>query len=212
MRMVVGFTDRSRQQRRRLVRVALCIALLFALSCRKGALIQLEERGWHITGTGPSLELSFDGAPPAESTTLLARLRGPFSVRLNRMSSQVREWSTVPHLIGLRISDPTLTDLSPLRHLESLSKLDVSGTSVTDLSPIRQLENLRVLDLANTPVRDLSPVAELHKLESLSLRGTKVYDISPLQGITDLRTLDLRDTGVQDLSPLKNRKGLSVRR
>ena len=209
---IVPFTDRGRMQLRATAIAVLWIALLFSFSCRKGALVQLEERGWHITGTGPSLELSFDGEPPAESTALLARLRGPFTIRLDRMNSQVTEWSAVPQLIGLRITDPQLRNLSPLQHIESLSKLYLSGTSAVDLSPIRNLKNLRILDLANTPVRDLSPLANLHKLESLSLRGTKVYDISPLQGITDLRTLDLRGTSVQNLSLLKNRKGLAVRR
>ncbi len=186
------------------------IAALSLPACRTGALVQLGEQGWQITGSGPSLTLSFNGEPPPNSTVLLARLRGPFTIHLSRANGQIPEWGTVPNLIGLSIPDPKLVNLSRLKNLAALSKLDLSGTAITDLSPIRELVNLRHLDLADTQVRDLSPLADLHNLEWLSLSGTRTQDISPLKGLKRLKKLNLKATGITDLTLLKDRRGLSI--
>ena len=186
------------------------VAVMSVPACRKGALIQLGEQGWQISGSGPALTLSFNGEPPPNSTVLLARLRGPFTIHLSRANGRIPEWGTVPNLIGVSISDPKLVNLSPLKNLAALSKLDLSGTATTDLSPLRDLVNVRHLDLADTQVRDLSPLANLHNLEWLSLSGTKVRDISPLKGLTRIKKLNLKATGITDLTLVKNRRGLSI--
>jgi eukaryotic-like serine/threonine-protein kinase len=92
-----------------------------------------------------------------------------------------------------------LTDLSPLRGLDLL-ELNISATSVADLSPLREMHTLAKLNVAGSNVIDLAALNAL-RLDDLNLTGTRTFDISALRGMK-LKKLYLRGTRVVDLSPL----------
>ena len=107
-------------------------------------------------------------------------------------------WVTV-----LRLNDnEKLSDLSPLKGLRNLQRLNISDTQVSDLSPLKDLQNLQVLHIYSTPVSDLSPLKELRNLQVLSLHSTRVSDLSPLKELKNLQELYIYSTQVSDLSPL----------
>ena len=58
----------------------------------------------------------------------------------------------------LYLREESITDLSPLKNLFHLQKLDVSNTQVNDLSPLKDLVDLEMLDVSNTQVNNLTPI------------------------------------------------------
>ncbi|MCE1237540.1 MAG: hypothetical protein LWW93_14415 [Hyphomicrobiales bacterium] len=101
-------------------------------------------------------------------------------------------------------------DLSPLRPLFALRKLDLWGTGVSDLSPVSGATGLRHLEVAGTGVVDLSPASSATWLEYLDASRTSVVDLSLLSGATRLKKLILSGTGVSDLSPVSGATGLQL--
>jgi Leucine-rich repeat (LRR) protein len=130
----------------------------------------------------------------------------------------------------LKVSAVGVTDLSPVRALPRLRKLECTGkgrgtsaltdlwplsglpvkdlslafTAVNDLSPLKNAP-LEHLDLTGTPVTDLAPLRKL-KLVSLNVTGTGVTDLTPLTGLTSLRDVkgDFRsDWDAETLAPLQ---------
>jgi hypothetical protein len=110
----------------------------------------------------------------------------------------------------LALDAKAMSDLTPIKELINLQKLDLSGTKVSDLTPIKELTDLQRLDLSRTSVSDLTPLKELKGLQSLFLVGTKVSDLTPLKEITGLQSLVLMDTAVSDLTPIKELTGLQL--
>jgi serine/threonine protein kinase len=93
-----------------------------------------------------------------------------------------------------------LEDLSPLEGLK-LTALDCSGTRVDDLSPLKSMP-LATLTCSGTPVKDLSPLAGM-ALTTLGLDGTQVSDLTPIKDL-QVSTLRIAASKVTNLAPLKN--------
>lgn len=98
-------------------------------------------------------------------------------------------------LRGSSISNLTVLEGMPL------DVLLLSNTSVHDLSPLREMRFIRKLDVANTAVIDLSPLKDL-QLSELTITKTKVADLSPLEKMP-LRVISFVKTEVSDLTPLR---------
>ncbi len=106
---------------------------------------------------------------------------------------------------GLRFMADNISDLSPVRALAGLKKLDCCGRSaeqatLADLSPLRGLK-LTELQCSDTKVSDLSPLSGM-KLTMLRCKSTLVSDLSPLKGM-ELADLDCSHTKTSELSPLE---------
>lgn len=69
--------------------------------------------------------------------------------------------------------------------------LQLVAVPIRDLSVLRRMARLRRLDIAYTPVTDVSVLAGLHHLDTLHLDNTKVRDVSCLRGHPMLRELKL---------------------
>jgi len=98
----------------------------------------------------------------------------------------------------VNLTNPQVSDLSPLVGLKSLEVLNLRNTQVSDLSPLAELKNLEGLYLDKSPVSDLAPLAGLHDLRTLSLHGTRVSDLAPLAKLKSLEDFDVRDTPLSD--------------
>jgi hypothetical protein len=111
-------------------------------------------------------------------------------------------------VIGLKFNTDTVSDLSPVRVLRRLERLDCQGTAdrrgkLSDLSSLRGL-SLTSMDFGDNPVSDLSPLKGM-PLQGLNFSRTRVEDLTPLKGMP-LWSLTIVDTPVADLSPLKGMK------
>jgi hypothetical protein len=87
-----------------------------------------------------------------------------------------------------------------------VTRLKFSTLQVTDLSPVRALAGLRKLEIGNYPhgkssLDDLSPLKGL-PLVSLDISGTKVSDLTPLKEMK-LQWLYAMETAVSDLGALR---------
>jgi serine/threonine protein kinase/Leucine-rich repeat (LRR) protein len=97
-------------------------------------------------------------------------------------------------------------DLTPRIEGNVVTELRFLSHDVVDLTPLRALPELRRLECAGTPVKkgslaDLAPLKDL-KLTELNCRDTNVSDLAPLKGLK-LTYLDVSNTDVSDLEPLK---------
>lgn len=104
--------------------------------------------------------------------------------------------------VSLRSTRVTDQDLSLLRDLASLARLDLMETSVSDISPVGRLTSLKEIDLMNTSVADISPLGKLSLLETIDLSETPVSSVVPLSGLRNLRQLDLMRSSVAEISAI----------
>jgi Leucine-rich repeat (LRR) protein len=105
---------------------------------------------------------------------------------------------------GLSFSTNQVADISPLRALTQLQRLDCLGGGegwgkLTDLRPLKGLP-LRHLNCVNNSIADLAPLQGM-PLESLVVWGYRGKDLTPLEGMR-LRLLSCGSSDVEDLSPL----------
>jgi Leucine-rich repeat (LRR) protein len=129
---------------------------------------------------------------------------------------------------GLQFATNNVTDLSPVRALPGLRRLECWGnpdkgkladlmplkgmllnqlmcyeTQVSDLTPLKGMP-LLLLNCQHTKVSDLSPLKDM-KLEALGCGSTQVSDLAPLKDMK-LTSLGCSGTRVSDLTPLKDMK------
>ncbi|MBM4155696.1 MAG: hypothetical protein FJ221_11815 [Lentisphaerae bacterium] len=110
-------------------------------------------------------------------------------------------------------SSAGVTNLSAVRALARLYRLDCSGPKEGRRSPLQDLSPLRGLRLKHfyfqyTEVADLSPLVGM-PLESLACFNTRVKDLAPLQGMP-LKGLNCMSTEVGDLAPLASTRQLEA--
>ena len=103
--------------------------------------------------------------------------------------------------IHLDLRGSNFTDLSMLFGMP-LEVLLLANTSIQDLSYLRDMRFLRKLDLSSTKVKDLTPLAAL-SIEELNISNTEVVDLEPIRKLP-IRMLSFVNTDVRDLSPLES--------
>ncbi len=96
------------------------------------------------------------------------------------------------YMTGLRtlvLDRQHITDISPLQGL-SLEYVSLCGNEITDLSPLRDMESLQTVYVNETEVSDLSALAGKTALTALGIADTRVEDLSPLAGL-NIEKLDM---------------------
>ncbi|WEV46474.1 leucine-rich repeat domain-containing protein [Bifidobacterium sp. ESL0690] len=124
-------------------------------------------------------------------------------------------------------AERSIEDVSPLKDLTDLRKLDLSSNAIKDISSLQGLVNLRelwvgcnhiadigalagmrsltLLSIDYNQIQSLEPLRGLSQLQELDACRNEISDISPLSGLTKLEnTLDLSDNRISDISPLAN--------
>jgi internalin A len=87
-----------------------------------------------------------------------------------------------------------LTDVSALRGMPYLTKVELDKTAIRDLGALAGKVYLTYLNISETAVTDLSPLKDSLYLETLNLRESAVVDLTPLSQIVMLKSLDLSKT------------------
>ncbi len=124
-----------------------------------------------------------------------------------------------------------IKNISPLKDLTNLQKLNLQSNIVEDISALKNLIELKYLNLKENPIKDLSPIGNLRKLEELWLGYNnddgdltfitelknltllwitvgKVKDVTPLKDLNNLKKINFDWNNISDLSPLSNLKQL----
>jgi Leucine-rich repeat (LRR) protein len=106
--------------------------------------------------------------------------------------------------------DKNSIDLSPVRKLFELRKLDLSRTDFKNIKSLKNLDNLTELNLAGTAFSDLKQIKGLKNLHILNLGGTEISDLEPIKAHTNVRQLSLSSTAIEDFSHLRTLTNLEV--
>lgn len=111
------------------------------------------------------------------------------------------------NLLTLEISQmKKLKDLTPLKGLTKLKKLQIDLCSIEDVTPLKDLTNLEQLDLNGNNISDISALKYLTNLYWLYLSSNNISDISSVKYLTKLGRLFIWNNQISDLSPISNLK------
>ena len=115
--------------------------------------------------------------------------------------------------ISLDFSELGITDISPLKNLKKIKKLELSKNSIEDISVLKELTTLEYLSLWDNSISDISSLKNLTNLTSLYIVDSKITDISALKNLKKIKILYLGYNSITDISTLKqltNLKSLSL--
>lgn len=114
----------------------------------------------------------------------------------------------LPFLKNLTLIYQQLSNLSGIEGLQ-LQELDIGYNAVSDLTPLKDMQTLTNLRILCNPIDDLSPLSGLNRLNFLQICGTNVSELTSLTSIKSLKSLDVSFMLGLDLTPLKNMKNLT---
>jgi len=113
-------------------------------------------------------------------------------------------------VIILIIRSTFLEDISFLKDLKKLTKLDLGFNRIYDISPIQNLKDLKDLNLWGNKISDISDLKRLKKITSLFLYQNQITNISAIENLIKLEELGLTGNPISDVSSLKNLKNLKL--
>ncbi|SFN12488.1 Leucine Rich repeat-containing protein [Paenimyroides ummariense] len=117
--------------------------------------------------------------------------------------------------ITININNYVLKDLSSLRLLKKLKKIDIEDgqCDIDDIGVFSELKDLEVISFYGSKITDLNPLKYLSKLKSIVIYGSCIEDITPLSNLESLEILSLNQANIKDITPithLKNLKSLAL--
>ncbi|SHK08553.1 Leucine Rich repeat-containing protein [Hathewaya proteolytica DSM 3090] len=96
------------------------------------------------------------------------------------------------------------SNITDLKYLENLSDLDLSFCGARfDLTPLKGLVKLTKLNLYGNAIDDISPLESLTQLKALNLACNQLTSIEPLRNLVNLTKLKLTSNLTKDYSPTK---------
>lgn len=140
-------------------------------------------------------------------------------IRMENLRS-VAGIENMPPLDELRIHRTQVVDVDPLTRGErpapavmALQRLKLTDSRIVDISGLRTLLALERVDLSGNPdLRDVSALGRMKRLYSLSLMGTDLPDLAALAGLTGLTSLSVswqrRSAAPLSLRPLASLRHL----
>lgn len=109
----------------------------------------------------------------------------------------------------LTVRNNPIKDISCLKNIYCLRKLDLDTTGVEDISPLAKTGTLHYLRIANSPVTSLNAFVGNRQLEVLSLEYTGVTDLSFLKDLPRLKELTVYADKDVDETVFYELKGLT---
>jgi len=154
-------------------------------------------------------EVSFDKNPSREQLGQITTIK-VLDLKNNSGISSLKPLENLPDLEVLKFSDTDVTDLSAIKDLKSLIKLNCARNPIRSLSPLSGLNKLQSLDCSNTQVDDLEPIQSLTNLEILKVSGTKIKNLNSLEKLHKLKHLEFSSTAVRWLKPIMDLNNLKT--
>ena len=168
----------------------------------------LEEN--EITDLSPLKELTklngigIEGNPVSDVSPLanLTSLEG-----IRAWNTSISDFSPLANSLRLQwlefSGDRSMSNLTSLRGLKTLRRLEINHCGISDISGLAQLTQLQSLTLHDNLIADVSPLKNLKGLTHLNLSDNVISDVSPLSGLSKLETLILQNNVIADISPLE---------
>jgi hypothetical protein len=114
---------------------------------------------------------------------------------------------SVKYLTDLRVLDiegTDIQDISFLKNLVNLHRLNLAGLSIKNGKDLSNLTNLTCLNICRNPISDLRFIRNLTKLKFLNIGYTSVSNIDDLEHLKYLEVLIAWNTSISSLFPLRN--------
>ena len=153
--------------------------------------VQCNTQGLVTTLSLPNNNLSGDPPPVLGKLTSLETLNLGYN-NFNQFSPIPKEWTTLPNLISLDISNCSITTTPQMKHLTNLRNLSVQGF-LDDMSFLSSLKNLEIFDMSYNVIFPELPtqLTPVHSLRYLIARYCAICDIPSLANHTCMVHLDL---------------------
>jgi len=103
----------------------------------------------------------------------------------------IEDVSKCPNLKRLCIVAQNISDLSPIKDMVSIEKIEIKHNNVSDISSVSSLTNLGSLGLCENPVTDITPAIACKNLRYLDLNGVDRYDPEPIAEFNEFIYLDI---------------------
>ncbi|MDX4036240.1 leucine-rich repeat domain-containing protein [Aliarcobacter skirrowii] len=107
-----------------------------------------------------------------------------------------------------------ISDIDVLKYFNLESLLLGEGNNIKDISPLKNLKNLKKLDITYNPIDNIDVLSNLTNLEKLSLDQNSLKDLKPLRNLKNLKNLNILRNNANEyldisvLAELKNLKRL----
>ena len=101
-----------------------------------------------------------------------------------------------------------ISDISALKDLTKLEKLDIAYNNITDISVLENLTELEYLNLAYNNISDITPLKDLRSLKHVNLERNSISDTAPLSRLTSAEKLMLSHNEIYDIKPLSSMRSL----
>lgn len=106
-------------------------------------------------------------------------------------------------IISLDVSDKKIKDLSGIRHLRNLKKIDISSNHEIQILPeeLCKLENLEEIDIHDTDIALLPEnIGELNMLKTINAKGSNIKSLpDSICECEALQSIDLSSTNLESL-------------
>lgn len=103
-----------------------------------------------------------------------------------------------------------LEDISFLKFLTHLKRLDLSDNLIKSVESLSKLEQLEELWLGENNITDIDALGKLYNLKLLIIEDNNIRDISSLDELYKLIALDASRNHIEDMTVLSNLPNLSI--
>jgi internalin A len=105
----------------------------------------------------------------------------------------------------------TFSDISPLKELKSLTRVNLSNNEISEVFSLRELKSLTKLNLSHNQIVDIRVLEELESLTKLNLGYNSISDISALKNLKRLEQLDITSNQIKQLPFQLIERGLDIK-
>ena len=97
----------------------------------------------------------------------------------------------MPNLQTVCIGGERITDISPLKELDRLERVEFWYNDITEISALRGKQYLTQVGFGQNPLTDISGLEDCPAIRSLVLGNTGSFDGKPIEGLDGLALLDI---------------------
>jgi len=132
-----------------------------------------------------------------------------WSVNLNGKNNVLREIANQTSLQYLYLRNTSITDISFIKNLKNLTKIDFSSNKISDISFIKELKNLNTIELHDNKISDISAIKKLTNLKKIGFSKNQINDFSAVKDLVKLEKIRFDENQITDISIIKNLTSLT---
>jgi internalin A len=114
------------------------------------------------------------------------------------------------NLTRLNLSLNQISQLNSLKYLTRLTQLNLQKNNITDLHPLKELGELTQLNLQDNQIVEIKSLRELKNLTLLNLQANQISELKSLAVLTELQNLNLSSNLIKDITPLQTLNNLKT--